>query len=213
MDSFELIISQLLEEEGYWTVVNYKVPISQQDAEFLGKPSMPTPDIDILAYKPKENIIYLLEVKSYLDSYGVRLKDLSNLKTKNEGHYKLLTWEKYRLVLIKLVKKNLSGKGLINTKNLKIRFGLIAGNIYPNTLKEEDFKNLFEKAGYKNWWMWGPETIKVKVMNLAIKGYEDNAVTMISKILNPEAKIKGLKKRKEIRHEKKVENKIKKKHT
>lgn len=183
MDAFELISAQLLQEEGFWTIVNYKIDITKEIAKNqLKKPTMPRPEVDILAYK--RGTIYLIEVKSYIDSKGVQAKSIltkkNTLLSSIHGRYKLFTWKAYRKILPKLVKNDLRKKGLINNSRVKIKYGLIAGKFSGTS--EIILKKYFNSHG---WLIWGPVEIKNKVENLITKGYENNVMTILSKILNP----------------------------
>jgi Holliday junction resolvase-like predicted endonuclease len=71
MDAFEDIVKLYLEEEGYWVRQHVKVKITKQDKRDIGTYSMPTPELDIVAFNVKENELLLVEVKSFLDSQGV----------------------------------------------------------------------------------------------------------------------------------------------
>ena len=76
MEFFETIIKTLLEHEGYWVRQSFKVNLTKQEKKQIGKPSIPRPEIDLLAFKPKSQEVLVLEAKSHLDSPGVRLDDI-----------------------------------------------------------------------------------------------------------------------------------------
>jgi len=177
MDAFENIISQLLQEDGFWVLQSVKVDLNKDEKVSISKPTTPRPEIDIIAYSCKENLLYLIEAKSYIDSLGVQKNDLVLEHDIQEGRYKLLTSKIYRDVVSKRLKNDFIVKGFIN-KNTKIHFGLIAGKIHKNEYLE--IKKIFDK---KKWLFWGPEDIKQKLINLSKKGYEDNSVTMTAKLL------------------------------
>ena len=103
-------------------------------------------------------------------------KFLLNKKYK-KGRYKLLTSQNYRDTLGNKLKEIFISNGRIN-KETKISYGLIAGKIYKQ--EEIEFEKYFDK---KNWFFWGPKTIKEKLLELARKGYEDNSITMTVKLL------------------------------
>jgi len=96
MNQFESIIKTLLEAEGYWVRSSLKINVSKLDKVKIGKHSIPRPEIDLLAYRPNSNKLIAMEVKSYLDSPGVRLNKLLESHEVPEGQYKLLTCENYR---------------------------------------------------------------------------------------------------------------------
>ncbi|WP_321326813.1 hypothetical protein [Thiomicrorhabdus sp.] len=91
MDYFENIVKRLLEEEGYWVFQSVKVNLTREEKALIGKYSMPRPEIDIVAFKPKGNKLLIIEAKSYLDSQGVKYAELNQSYEIPEGRYKLFT--------------------------------------------------------------------------------------------------------------------------
>jgi hypothetical protein len=157
----------LLEEDGYWVRTAVKVNLIKAEKVAISKPSTPRPEIDIVAFNQKQNKLWLIEVKSYLDSPGVKYEDIRKETDVQEGRCKLLTSKKYRKIVSKRLAQELRNSGQIN-KSTQILFGLIAGKVYQN--RETDIASLFEKRG---WMFWGPSTIKTKLIELANKDYED----------------------------------------
>lgn len=180
MDAFESIIGQLLEEEKYWVRHSVKIALTVEEKRNIGKPSTPRPEIDIIALDIKENKIYLLEVKSFLDSPGVYYEAVTVEQEQQEGRYKLLTYENYRNVLWNRLKNDWLDSGHINSET-SVSYGLIAGKIHKN--REEELEKYFED---KQWLFWGPTKIKSKIKQLSSKGYENNAVTIAAKLLTRE---------------------------
>ena len=177
MDAFEQIIGQLLIEEKYWVRHSVKIDLSLEEKREINKPSTPRPEIDIVSYDLKLDTIFLLEVKSYLDSPGVNYNHVAIEQSEQTGRYKLLTAKKYRDVLAKRLHEDWCESGHVNPKT-RISFGLIAGRVYQN--KELEMQKYFDQKG---WLFWGPSLIKKKILMLAEKGYENNAVTIAAKIL------------------------------
>ena len=177
MDAFEKIIGQLLQEQKYWVRHSVKIELSPEEKKAINKPSTPRPEIDIAAYNVNEDTLYLLEVKSYLDSPGVVYEEVAIEQEEQSGRYKLLTSKNYRAVLEFRLKVDWVKAGYIGCETI-ISYGLIAGNIYRN--REAELQQYFDG---KNWLFWGPSLIKEKILALAAKGYENNAVTIAAKIL------------------------------
>ncbi|KZY75823.1 hypothetical protein A3755_21895 [Oleiphilus sp. HI0085] len=177
MDYFEGIIKTLLEHEGYWVRQSFKVNLTKQEKRDIGKPSIPRPEIDILAFKPGENQVVAFEAKSFLDSPGVKLTELQQSHEIPEGRYKLFTCDNYRNIVFSRLKNDLINLGMATTKT-KISLGLAAGNVYQS--KTEEVSNLFQAKG---WTFLSPEVIRKKVTNLAAKGYENEPAVITAKIL------------------------------
>jgi len=177
MDYFECIIKTLLEHEGYWVRQSFKVNLTKQEKRDIGKHSIPRPEIDLLAFKPGNNTILVLEAKSFLDSPGVNLSDLEKCFDKPEGRYKLFTCLNYRKIVFKRLKQDLRALGMIDGK-VKLTLGLAAGNVYQS--KSEEIRKLFNK---EKWFFLSPEEIKEKVNALALKGYENEPAVITAKIL------------------------------
>ena len=123
MDHFESIVKTLLEAEGFWIRQSFKVNLSKEEKKAIGKPSMPRPEIDLLAFKFSENTITAYEAKSFLDSPDVMLAHLNAETDAPEGRYKLFTCKKYRSLVLNRLKKNLLETGMAN-KSTQIKLGL-----------------------------------------------------------------------------------------
>ena len=177
MDYFEGIIKTLLEHEGYWVRQSFKVNLSKQEKRDIGKPSIPRPEIDILAFKPKKNQVIAFEAKSFLDSPGVKLANLQESHEIPEGRYKLFTCDNYRKIVFSRMKQDLIDLGM-GTAGTQISLGLAAGNVYQS--KSEEIRTLFNSRG---WTFLSPEDIREKVTDLAEKGYENEPSIITTKIL------------------------------
>ena len=177
VDYFEGIIKTLLEHEGHWVRQSFKVNLTKEEKRNIGKPSIPRPEIDLLAFNAKSNSIIALEAKSYLDSPGVKIDDLSKNHDIPEGRYKLFTCVNYRNIVFSRLKKDLISLQMAN-EGTSILLGLAAGNVYQS--RSEDIRAFFNNRG---WLFWSPEDIKQKVYDLASKGYENEPAIITAKIL------------------------------
>ena len=177
MDHFENIVKTLLEAEGHWVRQSFKVNLSKEEKRQIGKPSIPRPEIDLLAFSPLRNEVIAFEVKSFLDSPGVKLDDLKQKFAIPEGRYKLFTCDSYRSIVFLRLSAELVSRGMATTETI-IRLGLAAGKVYQNRINEvRDFMDSNE------WVFWSPDDIKQKVISLANQGYENNAAVITAKIL------------------------------
>lgn len=177
MNAFEDIVAYYFEEEGYWVRQSVKVNISKENKKFLGLPSMPRPEIDLVAFKVKGNTLLLIEAKSYLDSSGVRFDDVTGENQDAAKRYRLFTNPRFREIVTKKVQEDYLEQGLINA-GTRINYALAAGNVYAND--EARIQDYFQKNG---WLFVSPQQIKEKIKKLAAKGWEDSLITITAKLI------------------------------
>lgn len=177
MDYFESIIKTLLEEDGYWTRQSFKVNVTKEEKRLIGKPTIPRPEIDLIAFKPQTNELLAVEVKSYLDSSGVHLSCLQERHEIPNGRYKLFTCANYRAIVFERLIIDLKESGLIKAP-MKVRLGLAAGNTHGNSELE-----IKEYLNNEKFWFWGPSDIKFRIEALAKKGYENDPIVIAAKVL------------------------------
>jgi len=183
MNAFEDIVKQYLEEEGYWVRQSVKVNISKEEKRKIGTHTMPRPEIDLVALNMKKNELLLVEVKSYLDSYGVYFEAVSDKNDEFAHRYKLFTDGNFRNIVTKRLREEYQEQGLIN-ENTKINYALAAGNIhYPEDVSK--IRDYFSKQKEK-WILFSPKQIKDKIKGLSKKGWEDNLVVMTAKLTQGE---------------------------
>jgi hypothetical protein len=177
VNAFEAIVALYLEDEGYWVRQSVKVDISTEDKKYIGKFSMPTPEVDLVGLNVRENELLLVEAKSYLDSPGVHFSGVSGQNSKDAKRYKLFTDSRLREVVSRRLQDQYLNRGLI-TKDTKIAYGLAAGHIYFGD--EPKIAKYFEKMG---WRLFTPRQIKEKVEHLSKRSWEDDLVTMTAKLI------------------------------
>ena len=177
MEAFEDIVRRYLENQGYWVRQSVKVHISKEDKVTIGKYSMPTPEVDLVALNLERNELLLIEAKSFLDSYGVSYKSVSDPTDKNAYRYKLFTNHAFKKIVTNQLKKQFIDQGLINS-DTKINLALAAGHI-----RSGDEKPIIDYFSSKGWQVFTPTKIKEFVGQLADKGWENDLVTITAKLL------------------------------
>jgi hypothetical protein len=177
MEYFESIVSTLLEAEGYWVRRSFKVNVSKAEKRDIGHHSIPRPEIDLLGLQFAKNEVLALEVKSLLDSPGVKLAYLQEKYDVPSGHFKLFTSERYRSIVQSRLLRDLISYGMADS-GTKVLFGLAAGKVYR--LESDKIREFMEGQG---WVFWSPEDIKRKVTALADHGYENDPAIITAKIL------------------------------
>lgn len=176
MDAFEHIVGLYLQEKNYWTRHSVKVDLTKADKAKIKLPTIPRPEIDLVAYNPVSDTLVLIEAKSYLNSSGVTIGGLSGTDTKTKDRYRLLNNKTYQKVVTdRLVESFIKNK--IIKKTTKVKYALAAGHVQRKSLTAVD--DYLRKNGYL---YFDPVDIKQTIKNLADKGWDDNIITVTAKL-------------------------------
>jgi hypothetical protein len=176
-DHFENLVRTLLEAEGFWVFQSFKVDLTTEDKRRIGRPSLPRPEIDLLAFRPRSNQIIAIEAKSYFDSRGVRLEELAASYEIPEGRFKLFTCPKFQTIVLQRLKAQLMSMGM-SKDDTAIRLGLVFGNVV-----KRDVLPLRRYVKTREWFYWSPRLLKRKLRSQARRAYENNPVIIASKLI------------------------------
>ena len=181
MDAFEQIVALILDGEGYWTRTSFKVDLTKEEKRIIGRPSSPRWEIDLIAYRPADNLLLAVECKSYLDSLGVDPKDLLP-DGKSASRYKLFNDKTLREIVLNRLSMQLMDMGMaVQTPQAKLC--LAAGKTLPNV--EEVIEKQLAEQGHE---FYGPRRIFEWLLKMADRGYENEVATVVAKIIwrNPQ---------------------------
>jgi hypothetical protein len=178
MNSFESIVAGLFRAEGFWTAIGYRVELTKEQKRKIGKPSLARPEIDILAYKGKENQLIWIECKSYLDSPGVRYKHFTNSSDSGFQRFKVFNDPPYRRVISQALIDQATESGLTRPKP-KLKYCLVAGKAGTDSDKRK-IADMFIKKG---WVFHDIDWIREQLKKLATSRYEDDITMMLAKII------------------------------
>ena len=178
MDAFESVIKLLLERQGYWVHSNYKVMLTKEEKRRLGKPSLPAVDLDLLAYRPENNEVFVVECKSFLDSPGVRADSFLNDQDKDSSRYKLFVKKECRdTVFARLEYQLLEQKRA--RRQPHVRLCLAVGKVAGEGSRRELHRH-FEQQG---WILWDDRWIREELQRTAESSYENQVPLIVTKIL------------------------------
>jgi hypothetical protein len=178
MDAFETIAARYFEVQGFWTRVGVKVEITKPEKVALNNQSMPRPEIDVVAWKPSENRLLVIECKSYLDSTGVRIEHLHGTDGAKDDKFKLFNRAPLRDAIVHALLRQLRREGLIAGDDPSVEFVLIAGKIYSD--HEPQLRARCKDAG---WRLVTPRELADGVRRFAERGYENDVITIVTKLL------------------------------
>lgn len=178
MDAFESIVAKAFEARGYWTRIGFKVNLDKATKKALENPSMPRPEIDILAYKPSEKKLLLIECKSYLDSLGVQYAAFSTPDSVTATRFKIFHNARLLDEVKKQVIRQLTEEGMLTASVPDIQLCLVAGKIYGSD--ETPIKAHFRQRG---WMFVSPSELVADLRRFADRGYENDVAMIVVKLL------------------------------
>ena len=91
IEAFEQVASEILWREEFWVRTSVKVELTREDKKAIDLPSSPRWELDIVAYRPPDNSLRVVERKSYLDNPGVGARWLDGADAKAAGRFKLFS--------------------------------------------------------------------------------------------------------------------------
>lgn len=86
MDPFEQLVSEILWMEGYWVRTSRQGRADQRGKARDRSHSAPRWEPDIVAYGGRDNLLRVIECKSFLDSPGVRATGFDGGNPKDAQH-------------------------------------------------------------------------------------------------------------------------------
>jgi len=176
MNAFEQIVAMLLHRQGYWAQISYKVELTRQDKRWMGLPSSPRWEIDVLAYRPVGNRVLAIECKSFLNSPGVRYAQFAGT-VKGADRYKLFTRPKVRRVVFARLAAQLRERKLARA-NPKVQLCLAAGHIHKG-----DEPLIRKHCDRNGWQLFAPDWFAEQFASLADSDYENDVATVAAKLV------------------------------
>jgi hypothetical protein len=176
MDAFEHVVGTILEKEGFWVRTSYKVELTKAEKREIGRPSSPRWELDILAYRPGDNLLRVVECKSYLDSRGVSILGFTSSNRFAE-RFKLFNDENLRTVVFRRLVAQLIDVNAIR-RNPRIQLCLAAGKIVAGDFKA--IQNRFDELG---WLLFHPALLREELIKVARSGYDNSVAAVTAKLL------------------------------
>jgi hypothetical protein len=173
MDAFESIVATILEADGAW--VRQSVRVQLQPAK-KQKKAAPRTELDVVAFWPASNELWIVECKSFLNSKGVRSRALTDATHKGAKRYKLFHDDAYLAAVTEALLDQLK----LTMLKPRMQLCLAAAKIYGQEAipLRKHFKS-------KGWRLLGPPWLRKKIRSLAESDYHDDVATMVGKVLRP----------------------------
>jgi hypothetical protein len=176
MDAFEQLAAEILSAHGYWVRTSVKVDLTREDKLRIERQSSPRWEIDLVAYKPAEDTLLVLECKSYLDSGGVHAAHFTP-GSRYAHRYKLFHDDILRETVLERLRLQMISAGLCGPETA-VRLGLIYGHAtsYNSTLIADHFKA-------NDWVLLDPKWLNSNLKRMSCGSYENSAAALVSKLL------------------------------
>jgi hypothetical protein len=175
MHAFEALIEEILEADKYWVRHSYKVLLTKEEKREIGRPSSPRWEVDLLAYKARENHLLVVECKSYLDSAGVDLADF-HPSGRYADRYKLFTEPGLREVVFRRITEDLVADGLC-AASPRIQLALAAGRL------KSDQASLRAHFQDNDWLLFDPDWVCERLKKTTESSYTNSVAVMVAKML------------------------------
>jgi len=176
MDSFEQVVAEILWIEGHWVRTSVKLDLTKEEKGRIGRPSSPRWELDIVAYSGRENLLRVVECKSYLYSWGVQAQGFDP-SSKNATRYKFFNESKLRKTVFERLSLQFSAMGFCRP-NPRIQLCLACGKI--NERGRLTIEKLFKKEG---WELWDEAWLRQRLHAMAERGYESQTSAVVAKLL------------------------------
>jgi len=178
LDAFEQLVSEILWMSGYWVRTSVKVDLTREEKREIGRHSSPRWELDIVGYSARENMLLVVECKSYMDSTGVRASAFDGSNPEYAKRYKLFNEPDLRRVVFKRLAMQFTGIGAC-LEAPTIRMALACGKI-RNETDRTTIRAHFEAQG---WDLWDESWLRVNLQRMADQGYENQISAVVAKLL------------------------------
>jgi hypothetical protein len=162
---FEQLVSEILWLEGYWVRTSVKVELTKEEKRLIGRHQSPRWELDIVAYSGGQNLLRVVECKSYFDSTGVRASAFDGSNSDHAERYKLFKDRVLRGVVFKRLRRQLAASGAC-TKTPAIRLSLAAGKV-RNEADRVAIRAHFRKH---RWELWDEPWLRERLKRIAQQG-------------------------------------------
>ena len=178
MDAFEQVVSTILWMSGFWVRTSVKVELTKEEKRLTGRHSSPRWELDIVGYSGRENVLRLVECKSFLDSVGVRACAFDGSDPEEANRYKLFNEPELRRIVFNRLCLQFTQAGACREAP-QVRLALACGKI-KNDADRAKIHSHFEGQG---WELWDEAWLREHLRHMADQGYENQVSAVVAKLL------------------------------
>jgi len=176
VDAFESLVASIFRDKGYWVEESFKVALTKAEKVEIGRPSCPRWELDVVAYKARDNEVLAIECKSYLDSRGVSASAV--MGESDASTYKLFREETLRNVVFRRLAAQLAEAGT-TLPNPKVTLCLATGLVKSG----KDRDALKAHFSSKEWKLFDEPWLRQSLKDLSDRSYQNSVASIVAKIL------------------------------
>jgi hypothetical protein len=178
VDAFEQLVSEILWTSGFWVRTSVKVELTKEEKRLIGHHSAPRWELDIVGYNARENLLRVVECKSYMDSTGVRASAFNGSNAEHAKRYKLFNEPDLRRVVFNRLCLQFTECGACREAP-QVRLVLACGKI-RNEGDRTLIRSHFET---QDWDLWDEPWLRSHLQRMAEQGYENQVSAVVAKLL------------------------------
>ena len=178
MDAFEQLVSEILWMEGCWVRTSVKVELTKEEKKAIRRRSSPRWELDIVAYKGRDNLLRVVECKSYLDSRGVALRAFDGTDERGAQRYKLFSDEQLRSIVFDRLRLQFAESGAC-CPNAVVKLCLACGRIATDADREGLHRHFAENG----WELWDEPWLRERLKSMSSRGYENQVSAVVAELL------------------------------
>ncbi|MBB6250114.1 hypothetical protein [Nitrospirillum iridis] len=178
MDAFEQLVGEILRMKGFWVHTSVKVGLTKEEKRLIGRYSAPRWELDVVGYRGSDNVLQIVECKSYLDSIGVQAASFVEAELGHGGRYKLFNEKPVREVVCKRLVAQLVESGAC-AATPKVQLALACGKFKSN----HDRQSVSEYFNKNGWELWDDTWLRDSLRSMANMGYQNQMSAVVAKLL------------------------------
>lgn len=148
MDALKELVSEIFWLEGYSVRTSVEVELTKEENRLIGGHSLPCWELDIVAYHGRENLLRVVECKSYFDSAGVKASSFDGTSLNDAERFKLFNEPELRRIVFNRLCLDLATPGA-GREMPQVRLALACDKV-----RNEDRAAIRAHFDRKGWELW-----------------------------------------------------------
>ena len=178
MDALEELVSEILWLEGYSVRTSVKVELTEEENRLIGRHSSPRWELDIVAYHGRDNLLRVVECKSYFDSAGIKASSFDGTSPDAAERFKLFNETELRRIVFNRLCLQLAASGACREMP-QVRLSLACGKV-----RNEDRAAMRAHFESQGWELWDESWLRKRLEHMAEQGYEGQVSAVMAKLFS-----------------------------